>query len=229
MMQAHGLDFHGTFRALCAFRPEHLDEDGEEDVKGKGEAYGSTLKDIGSLDQGVGMCPIPSGDALAGAPAQEPVTPEPSLTVSAPAQNITYPTPLVALLAKLTPPDLVPPHARELACRAILAWLEKFAVRIAEEEWNLDEREKSMRSVNPRFVLRQWVLEEVIAAVDKDNVAGRGVLAKTLEMATDPFKPWGAEDDTRPENELSEEERAERRFCGVGAKNLLGFQCSCSS
>ncbi|EUC57586.1 YdiU domain protein [Rhizoctonia solani AG-3 Rhs1AP] len=233
LMQAHGLDFHGTFRALCAFRPEHLDDEGEgEGEKGKGEAYGSTLRNVGSLDQGAGMtCPLPSGDALAGAPTQESVIQEPILAV--PALNITYPTPLVALLAKLTPPDLVAPHSRELACRGILAWLEKFAVRIAEDQetsgWSLDEREKNMRGVNPRFVLRQWVLEEVIAAVDKDNVAGRGVLTKTLEMATNPFKSWGAEDDNRPESELSEEERAERRFCGVGAKNLLGFQCSCSS
>ncbi|CAE6510921.1 unnamed protein product [Rhizoctonia solani] len=231
LMQAHGLDFHGTFRALCTFRPEHLDDD-EREEKGKGEAYGSTLRNVGSLDQGAGMtCPMPSGDALAGAPAQDIVATEPILAVPAP--STTYPTPLVALLAKLTPPDLIAPHNRELACRAILSWLEKFAVRIAEDqetaEWSLDEREKSMRGVNPRFVLRQWVLEEVIATVDKDNVAGRGVLMKTLEMATNPFKPWGAEDDTRPESELSEEERAERRFCGVGAKNLLGFQCSCSS
>ncbi|CAE6443718.1 hypothetical protein ACGC1H_002514 [Rhizoctonia solani] len=230
LMQAHGLDFHGTFRALCTFRPEHLDDDGDE--KGKGEAYGSTLRNVGSLDQGAGMtCPMPSGDALAGAPTQESIIQEPILAV--PALNVTYPTPLVALLAKLTPPELVAPQNRELACRGILAWLEKFAVRIAEDQetagWSLDEREKSMRGVNPRFVLRQWVLEEVIAAVDKDNVAGRGVLMKTLEMATNPFKPWGAEDDARPESELSEEERAERRFCGVGSKNLLGFQCSCSS
>lgn len=180
-MQAHGLDFHGTFRALCAFRPEHLDNDGEE-----AEAYGSTLKDVGSLDQGAATtCSIPSGDALAGAPSQETVTQEPTLAVLAP--NITYPTPLVALLAKLTPPDLVAPHSRELACRAILAWLERFAVRIAEDldsaKWSLDEREKSMRGVNPRFVLRQWVLEEVIAVVDKDNMAGRGVLSKTLEVS----------------------------------------------
>ncbi|CAE6406608.1 unnamed protein product [Rhizoctonia solani] len=232
LMQAHGLDFHGTFRALCAFRPEHLDEDGEGDSKGKGEAYSSVLKDVDSLDQGTGMtCPMPSGDALAGAPNQ--ISPVQESTLAVPANNITYPTPLVALLARLTPPDLVNPPSRERACRDILAWLEKYAVRIAEDQetagWSLDEREESMKNVNPRFVLRQWVLEEVIATVDKDNIAGRAALMKTLEMATNPFKPWGAEGDTRPEEDLTEEEREERRFCGVGTKNFLGFQCSCSS
>ncbi|CAE6513702.1 unnamed protein product [Rhizoctonia solani] len=234
VMQAHGLDFHATYRALCAFRPEHLDEEVDGDEKGQGEAHGSTLRDVDSLDQGAGTsCPIPSGDALAGAPNQTTPTKEPTLAVPEPAPSTIYPTPLVALLAKLTPPDLVAPADRERACRAILSWLEKFAVRIVEDleeaKWSLDEREKSMRGVNPRFVLRQWVLEEVIAAVDKDNVAGRAVLMKTLEMATNPFKPWGAEDDTRPDGELGEEEREERRFCGVGTKNFLGFQCSCSS
>ncbi|KAH7341292.1 UPF0061-domain-containing protein [Rhizoctonia solani] len=234
VMQAHGLDFHGTFRALCTFRPEHLDGDGDEASKGNGEAYGHTLQDVKSLDQGAGMtCPMPSGDALAGAPNQDTTSPTQEPTFAVPTTNITYPTPLVALLARLTPPDLISPPSREPACRGILAWLEKFAVRIAEDQetagWNLDEREASMKSVNPRFVLRQWVLEEVIESVDKDNVAGRAVLMKTLEMATNPFKSWGAEDDTRPEGELTEEERAERRFCGVGNRKFLGFQCSCSS
>ncbi|KAF8751625.1 hypothetical protein RHS01_08554 [Rhizoctonia solani] len=127
VMQAHGLDFHGTFRALY----------------------------IESLDQGAGMtCPMPSGDALAGAPNQIPAS-------------------------------------RERACRDILAWLEKYAVRIVEDQetgWSLDEREENMKSVNPRFVLRQWVLEEVIATVDKDNLAGRAALMKTLEAGS--FVVW---------------------------------------
>jgi uncharacterized protein YdiU (UPF0061 family) len=41
-----------------------------------------------------------------------------------------------------------------------------------------------MKNVNPRFVLRQWVLEEVIATVDKDNIAGRAALMKTLEVSS---------------------------------------------
>lgn len=192
VMQAHGLDFHGTFRALCTFRPEHLDEDDESDSKRKSQAYNSTLKDIEALDQGAGMtCPMPSGDALAGAPNQI-VSPLQESTLAVPAQNITYPTPLVALLARLTPPDLISPASRERACRDILAWLEKYAVRIVEDQetagWSLDEREENMKSVNPRFVLRQWVLEEVIATVDKDNLAGRAALMKTLEVGS--FVVW---------------------------------------
>ena len=46
-------------------------------------------------------------------------------------------------------------------------------------------------------------------------------------MACNPFEPWGAEGDV--DVELSKEEREERRYCGLGEKKMLGFQCSCSS
>lgn len=69
------------------------------------------------------------------------------------------------------------------------AWLAKYSTRIWEEreEWGntpqeeIDVlREKEMSGANPRFVLRQWVLEEVIAKVEKDAISGRRVLAKIL-------------------------------------------------
>ena len=48
-------------------------------------------------------------------------------------------------------------------------------------------------------------------------------------MSCNPYEAWGAEGDERPEEELGKEEREERRFCGIGEKKMLGFQCSCSS
>ena len=47
------------------------------------------------------------------------------------------------------------------------------------------ERERAMRAANPRFVLRQWVLEEVIRRVEADADSGKRVLAKTLQLSTD--------------------------------------------
>jgi uncharacterized protein YdiU (UPF0061 family) len=71
-------------------------------------------------------------------------------------------------------------------------WLSAYAARIKqeEEEWKKlakndqwhDIRRDSMRKSNPRFILRQWVLEEVIAKVEQDHTSGRRVLAKTLEV-----------------------------------------------
>jgi uncharacterized protein YdiU (UPF0061 family) len=72
-------------------------------------------------------------------------------------------------------------------------WLEKYAVRIEseKEEWvsaSSDgdwqaQREKDARLANPRFVLRQWVLEEVIAKVEADAQNGRYVLAKVMQVS----------------------------------------------
>ena len=47
-------------------------------------------------------------------------------------------------------------------------------------------------------------------------------------MACKPYEPWGAEtqeDDSGLDAELKEE----RRYCSMGERRLLGFQCSCSS
>jgi len=49
------------------------------------------------------------------------------------------------------------------------------------EDWE-GRREEEMRGANPRFVLRQWVLEEVIKRVDEDWESGKGILAKVLEV-----------------------------------------------
>lgn len=55
------------------------------------------------------------------------------------------------------------------------------------------------------------------------------VLVQLLQMACAPFDPWGAEDDPTPQDCLDEEITEERRYCGIGEKQMLGFQCSCSS
>lgn len=50
------------------------------------------------------------------------------------------------------------------------------------------------------------------------------------KMAVNPFEPWGSEDEyDKDDNLLEPEQREERRYCGMGEKRMLGFQCSCSS
>jgi uncharacterized protein YdiU (UPF0061 family) len=75
-------------------------------------------------------------------------------------------------------------------------WLNKFAIRIEEDkdewissvetegpgEW-YTRRKKEIIGANPRFILRQWILEEVIAKVEADPVSGRTILAKVLEVS----------------------------------------------
>ncbi|KAJ7274519.1 hypothetical protein B0H12DRAFT_1089086 [Mycena haematopus] len=125
------------------------------------------------------------------------------------------------------------PRDRASAMEEWREWLDVYGRRIEREseEWGegMDaQRMRAGQAANPRFVLRQWLLQEVIGVVEKDIVRGRRVLAKVLHMACNPFEPWGGED-ADDEGELSAEDREERRFCGLGDSRMLGFQCSCSS
>ena len=82
---------------------------------------------------------------------------------------------------------------RDEASKQWKDWLEKYAARIEgeKEEWVSAssegdwpaQREKDARLANPRFVLRQWVLEEVIAKVEADAQNGRHVLAKVMQVS----------------------------------------------
>ena len=76
-----------------------------------------------------------------------------------------------------------------LATEEWLQWLGKYADRIDREasEWAAEPdydaaRERAARAANPRFVLRQWLLEEVIKKVETDPTTGKRVLAKVLEV-----------------------------------------------
>jgi uncharacterized protein YdiU (UPF0061 family) len=101
------------------------------------------------------------------------------------------------------------PHPEQLdkakASTSFKAWLTKYSNRILKErkEWDGSSqeevdalRENQMNRVNPRFVLRQWVLEEVIAKVEKDAVSGSRVLAKVLKVSC--RHPWYSHESNDP-------------------------------
>ena len=94
---------------------------------------------------------------------------------------------LIGSLLRGTPePDQLD-HAR--ATEEWMEWLSKYADRIDHDavEWATEPdydvaRKKAARDANPRFVLRQWLLEEVIKKVETDSTTGTRVLAKVLEV-----------------------------------------------
>lgn len=99
---------------------------------------------------------------------------------------------IVKLLATTSEPQRLD-HGK--ATSDWLAWLDKYARRIESEseEWGSDvdrEREKAARAANPRFVLRQWVLEEVIKKVESDSDSGKRVLAKVMHVCPFPLFPF---------------------------------------
>jgi serine/tyrosine/threonine adenylyltransferase len=97
-------------------------------------------------------------------------------------------------------------------------WLEAWRQRIVEDwvESADAEREAAMKAVNPNFVPRGWLLDEVIERVEKKG--DRDILGGIMQMTLDPFKDdwnWKAEE--------------EKRFCGDVPRFKRLQQCSCSS
>ncbi|CDM35608.1 Uncharacterised protein family UPF0061 [Penicillium roqueforti FM164] len=100
----------------------------------------------------------------------------------------------------------------------IAKWLDIWRLRVLED-WgpaNDEERQKAMKSVNPNFVPRGWILDEVIERVERKG--DRDILGRVMHMSLNPFNDeWG----------LHNEE--EERFCGDVPKYKRAMMCSCSS
>lgn len=101
----------------------------------------------------------------------------------------------------------------------IANWLEKWSARVYED-WGPDggdaERQVAMKRVNPKFLPKNWVLDEIIKRVEKDGE--REVLGRVQKMIERPFEEsWGGD--------AAEEER----WCGDVPRTGRAMQCSCSS
>ena len=104
------------------------------------------------------------------------------------------------------------------------AWLEQWRVRIIED-WEITpetsdtadaERENTMKAVNPNFVPRGWLLDDIIDRVQ--NKKEREILKGVMEMVERPFEDsWGWDEDV------------EGKYCGDVPRFRRAIQCSCSS
>lgn len=118
--------------------------------------------------------------------------------------------------------------------RRIANWLDKWRRRIFED-WGDGaavpdaadaERRAAMQRVNPNFVPRGWVLDEVIRRVEKDG--DRAVLDRVLCMALHPFEEsWAGRVFDGVEYEGDKEE--ETRWTSDVPRKDRALQCSCSS
>ncbi|KAJ5937140.1 hypothetical protein N7454_004795 [Penicillium verhagenii] len=99
----------------------------------------------------------------------------------------------------------------------IAKWLEIWRARVLEDWGDQDdERQRAMKAVNPNFVPRGWILDEVIERVERKG--DREILGRVMQMSLNPFEDeWDI---------LKEEEE---RFCGDVPKYKRAMMCSCSS
>lgn len=142
---------------------------------------------------------------------------------------------LDALLAS----DSASPTARAVSTNDRSDWtnfFKTYEARLgAEGTGAAATRRTRMNSVNPRFALRQWVLEETIKKLGSEGEAtGVEQLNRVLAMAQNPFEAYGEREISGSEPDggdacPTQEQTERQRLAGVGPKDLLGFQCSCSS
>lgn len=95
-------------------------------------------------------------------------------------------------------------------------WLETYQARLESEGSTNDaSRRERMHKINPKFVLKTWVMDEVIENAQKGNFE---TYKQILEMSLDPFKDsWGFD------------KCFEDHVTGDTPKTGRDIQCSCSS
>lgn len=109
---------------------------------------------------------------------------------------------------------------REARAR-IASWLLDWRSRVAPDwaskgETGDVDRRAAMKAVNPKFIPRSWILDEIIQRVDKGKE--RKVLEQVMKMAENPFaEEWGGDHDE------------EERWCGDVPRSRRMMTCSCSS
>lgn len=113
----------------------------------------------------------------------------------------------------------------------LATWLTRWRTRILQDwpssEEARTERIAAMKAVNPNFVPRSWILDEVITEVEKKG--NRDILNQVMLMALDPFADaWeGVGGGGDGHNQRSKE--LQDRWTGDVPRYQRAMQCSCSS
>ena len=89
--------------------------------------------------------------------------------------------------------EVVPREAAkdEESKTALKPWLAIYRHRLLAEDGHLDnaDRQRRMNSVNPRFVLRNWIAQEIIEAFEnKEEAEAKQILESALQACIYPFR-----------------------------------------
>lgn len=109
-------------------------------------------------------------------------------------------------------------------------WLGRWRERVIEDWGEGEDREseriEAMKRVNPSFIPRSWILDEVIRRVEKDGE--RDVLDRIMHMALHPFEEsWAGR--TLDGVEYKGDREEEIRWTSDVPRTGRAMQCSCSS
>ncbi|UPK90197.1 hypothetical protein LCI18_001132 [Fusarium solani-melongenae] len=121
--------------------------------------------------------------------------------------------------------------ARERIAKWLASWRERVVEDWKDEGDNVSEerdseRIETMKKVNPNFVPRGWILDEVIKRVEKDGE--RDVLDRIMQMALQPFEDaWDGQ--TFDGKTFKGDKDEETRWIADPPKTERAIQCSCSS
>ncbi|PWN40642.1 UPF0061-domain-containing protein [Ceraceosorus guamensis] len=115
----------------------------------------------------------------------------------------------------------IPAYARAVKKDQAQKWLEVLGQAIKDQNRSPNEVTKHMKSKNPKFVLRNWVTDEVVDRLERQY--DTDFLQRVLNMCYEPFNEWGSEDVGEPQHR---EEAA--RLCTIGRPLYTGMP-SCSS
>ncbi|KAK0651347.1 hypothetical protein B0T16DRAFT_403714 [Cercophora newfieldiana] len=135
-------------------------------------------------------------------------------------------------------PDADKPAARQRVADWLALWRERVVQDWGSlEDWGSStgapvseardaERMAAMKKVNPNFVPRGWILDEIIKRVEKEGE--RDVLRRAMHMALHPFEEsWDGRVFDGESYKGDEDE--EVRWTGDVPKVKRAMQCSCSS
>ncbi|KAI5790515.1 hypothetical protein FPQ18DRAFT_277470 [Pyronema domesticum] len=109
----------------------------------------------------------------------------------------------------------LPADASKKDIKDVEGYLTMYKERLAEEGITDEMRIPQMKKTNPKFVPKNWVLDEIIKRVEKDGE--REVLKDVVKCVMEPFEDtWEGVKDAE-------------RWCGPVPKDKQAMQCSCSS
>lgn len=120
------------------------------------------------------------------------------------------------------------PDSRQSLSNILQHWRTRLLSDWGDQSADSPARIAAMKRVNPSFIPRGYILDEVIRRVEKGGE--RGVLRRITTLAQHPFEDsWSGKDLDNDGTKYEGDKEEEERWTGDVPKKERALQCSCSS